>query len=156
MVRKLSKQCQDVIDLARREGSITPQNVSSTFGVNPGAARKLLYSMLSDDDQLVSPERGVYELPEEKTVTSEGDITESAGPTEDVTEPEDPAKEYRFWGIARRESGTTACSTAMLSRTRSCGGGEVTWINRRADHVGPSLARRHKKKRRVKLTLGGS
>jgi hypothetical protein len=88
MVRKLSRRRRDVLDLVGREGSIAPQRVSSLTGMSAGASRKLLYSMVRDQ-QLVSPERGVYELPEEQTVTSEGaasgQVAGSADAAEDVT-----------------------------------------------------------------------
>lgn len=97
MVRKkLSRQRQNVLELVRREGSVTPKRLSSVTGMSAGAARKLLYSMLSDV-QLVSPKRGVYELLEEPSVTKEDDdtnhITGSVCTTEDVTEPEQSREE---------------------------------------------------------------
>jgi hypothetical protein len=86
MVRKLSPQRQAVLELVQREGRISPKHVGDVLGMNSGAARKLLFSMLSDGE-LASPERGKYTLPEAETVTFESDVTgESVDVTADVTD----------------------------------------------------------------------
>jgi hypothetical protein len=83
---RMSPQRQAVLDLVQREGRISPKRVGDVLGMNPSAARKLLYSMLSDDE-LASPERGKYTLPEAETVTFESDVTgESVDVTADVTD----------------------------------------------------------------------
>ncbi len=84
MVRKLSPQRQAVLDLVTREGSTSPARVADVLDMNPGAARKLCFAMLADD-QLTSPQRGVYELPDEQTVTFEGDAAADATGSVDVT-----------------------------------------------------------------------
>jgi hypothetical protein len=90
-----------VIDLVRCEGSTSPQRASVVLGLRASTARKLLYSMKSDD-QLASHQRGVYVLPEEQIVTFEGDVThdvtESADVTADVTESEESRKETPVLG----------------------------------------------------------
>jgi hypothetical protein len=83
---RMSPQRQAVLDLVQREGRISPKRVGDVLGMNPSAARKLFYSMLSDDE-LASPERGKYTLPEAETVTFESDVTgESVDVTADVTD----------------------------------------------------------------------
>jgi hypothetical protein len=119
MARKLSKQRQDVIDLVRREGSVTPKRTSVVLGMSSSAARKLCFQMLSDA-QLRSPARGVYELPEQETLPGEGDVTEDAPDvTEGVTETEESSKGMPILGDS--PSGTYVYShelNAMLPRER--------------------------------------
>jgi hypothetical protein len=93
MARKLSPQRRAVLDLAQLEGRIGPKRVGAVLGMNPSAARKLCFAMLSDD-QLTSPERGVYELPEAETVTFEAggaeEVTALGSATPDVTATDEP------------------------------------------------------------------
>jgi hypothetical protein len=70
----------------------------------PPAARKLCFAMLSDD-QLTSPQRGVYELFDSGVAE---DVTESAAVTEEVTEAEELPIEARILGDS--PSGTWAFS----------------------------------------------
>jgi hypothetical protein len=112
MVRKLSRQRQDVIDLLRREGSTTPQRVSSVTSMSAGAARKLLFSMLADGE-LESPQRGRYTLPAEPSVTNGGDVTESVAATADVTDADKPREDMPIledspsgtWGYSAQDGG---------------------------------------------------
>jgi hypothetical protein len=104
MPRKLSRQREDVLDLVRREGKTSPQRVGVALGLSAGSARKLCYSMLSDD-QLVSPRRGVYQLPEEETLPDLEGVTEDAP---DVTGPEESPIDPPI--LERSESGVYAYS----------------------------------------------
>jgi hypothetical protein len=119
VARKLSRQRQDVLDLVRREGSVSPKRLSVVLGMSSSAARKLCFQMLSDD-QLVSPARGVYELPGEETLPGGGDVTEDAPDvTEGVTETEESGKGIPILGES--PSGTYVYShelNAMLPRER--------------------------------------
>ncbi len=120
MVRKLSPQRQAVLDLVAREGSTSPQRVAEVLAMISPAARKLLFTMLSDD-QLASSERGIYTLPEAETVTFEDDVTEdvtgSVDVAEDVTDAEEPRSEIPILGES--PSGTFVYSQsdgAMIPR----------------------------------------
>jgi hypothetical protein len=119
MTRRMSQQRQDVLDLVRREGSVTPKRLSVVLGLKAGSARKLLFAMLSDD-QLRSPARGVYELPDEETLPGGGDVTEGAPDvTEGVTETEESSEGMPILGES--PSGTYVYShnlNAMLPRER--------------------------------------
>jgi hypothetical protein len=101
MTRKMSPQREAVLDLVRREGSVSPKRLSIVLGMSSSAARKLCFQMLSDD-QLVSPARGVYELPDEETLPNEGDVTEDAPDvTEGVTETEESREEMPILGESK-------------------------------------------------------
>jgi hypothetical protein len=101
MTRRMSWQRQGVIDLVRREGSVTPKRLSVVLGLKAGSARKLLFAMLSDD-QLRSPARGVYELPEQETLPGGGDVTEDAPDvTKGVTETEESSEEMPILGESK-------------------------------------------------------
>jgi hypothetical protein len=62
----------------------------AVLGMNPSAARKLLFSMLSDD-QLASPTRCWYTLSDEQTLPDQDDVSgESVDVTPDVSETAEP------------------------------------------------------------------
>jgi hypothetical protein len=96
MAREMSQQRREVLALLEQRGAMSPASVAAVLGMRPGTSRKLLFSMLSDG-QVDSPERGVYALPGEQTVTAENDVT-------DVTLTPEPREDIPILGESR--SGT--------------------------------------------------
>ena len=82
-MRKLSQERQDVLDLLRREGPKTPSSVAQVLPKSRPAVKKLMYSMLADD-QLVALGGGLYGLPQTETVTDAARVTDQIEPVTEM------------------------------------------------------------------------
>jgi hypothetical protein len=63
MVRRMSGERREVLALLEERGAMSPSAVASVLQKHPSSVRRLLFGMLSDG-QLISPEKGLYGVPE--------------------------------------------------------------------------------------------
>jgi hypothetical protein len=61
--RKMSRERRDVVGLLEEQGPMSPASVASVLQKHPAGVRRLMFGMLADG-QLISPEKGLYGVPE--------------------------------------------------------------------------------------------
>jgi hypothetical protein len=70
MVRRMSKQRKDLLDLLRESGPQSPATAAPLLGCSRKAAATLLYSCL-ESHQVVALGEGLYDLPQEEKIAAQ-------------------------------------------------------------------------------------
>jgi hypothetical protein len=104
MVRRMSKQRKDLLDLLRESGPQSPATAAPLLGCSRKAAATLLYSCL-ESHQVVALGDGLYDLPQEEKIAAQDETIaardETIAAPESASETEESSEEMPILGESK-------------------------------------------------------